>query len=433
MTTLEALRSGQLAGSQRLQLAAGLTTFPPEILQLADTLEILDLTHNRLHALPDEVANLKQLKIIFLSHNEFEVFPSVLGQCPQLRMIGLKANRINVVSEQALPSSLRWLILTDNHLAQLPADLDRCPHLQKLMLAGNRLRSLPASLSACQNLELIRIAANQLDALPEWLFTLPRLAWLACASNAGSQPAAIALPDLPSIPWTDLTLVEKLGEGASGITWKAVWQQPQEAIAVAVKLFKGGVTSDGLPTDEMQAGLAAGGHPQVVNVVGKLRDHPDQTAGLVFDLIPPDYRILGNPPDFDSCTRDTYPADTSFPLPMVQAIARSVASAVHHLHQRGILHGDLYAHNILVNAAGSGLLGDFGAASFYDPADLPRGQQLERLEVRAFGCLLEDLLDRCPTTAATTAAIARLRDIQHACLQPIPAHRPLFADLCSLL
>ncbi len=433
MTTLEALQSGQLAASQRLQLAAGLTTFPPEILQLADTLEILDLTHNRLHTLPDEVADFKQLKILFLSHNEFEVFPAVLGQCPQLRMIGFKANRIKVVSEQALPSSLRWLILTDNYLAQLPDDLDRCPQLQKLMLAGNQLRSLPESLSACQNLELIRIAANQLAELPTWLFTLPRLAWLAYASNPWCQSPAIALPNLPSIPWTDLTLVEQLGEGASGITWKAVWQQPQEAIAVAVKLFKGGVTSDGLPSDEMQAGLAAGGHPQVVQVVGKLRDHPEQTAGLVFALIPPDYQILGNPPDFDSCTRDTYPPDTAFALPLVQAIARTIAAATYHLHQQGILHGDLYAHNILVNSAGSGLLGDFGAASFYDPADLHLSQQLQRLEVRAFGCLLEDLLDRCPATDSTAAELTRLRDIQHACLQPIPAHRPLLADLCSLL
>ena len=45
-TTLDQLRSHQLIGTQRLDLAAGLTTFPEEILDLADSLEILDLSNN---------------------------------------------------------------------------------------------------------------------------------------------------------------------------------------------------------------------------------------------------------------------------------------------------------------------------------------------------------------------------------------------------
>ena len=44
MKTLDALQAGQLKGAKRLDLAAGLTQFPLEILDLADSLEILDLT-----------------------------------------------------------------------------------------------------------------------------------------------------------------------------------------------------------------------------------------------------------------------------------------------------------------------------------------------------------------------------------------------------
>ena len=40
MHTLAQLRAGKLAGLQRLDLAAGLTEFPPEIFRLADSLEI---------------------------------------------------------------------------------------------------------------------------------------------------------------------------------------------------------------------------------------------------------------------------------------------------------------------------------------------------------------------------------------------------------
>ena len=48
MHTLAQLKSGQLAGCKRLQLAEGLTEFPREIFTLADSLEILDLSNNQL-------------------------------------------------------------------------------------------------------------------------------------------------------------------------------------------------------------------------------------------------------------------------------------------------------------------------------------------------------------------------------------------------
>ena len=77
-------------------------------------------------------------------------------------MIGFKANQISHVPAAALPPQLRWLILTDNRISQLPSELGERPLLQKLMLAGNQLTELPHSLINCHNLELIRIASNRL-------------------------------------------------------------------------------------------------------------------------------------------------------------------------------------------------------------------------------------------------------------------------------
>ncbi|MCQ4438203.1 hypothetical protein NO135_24670, partial [Clostridioides difficile] len=67
-------------------------------------------------------------------------------------MIGFKANRIQTVPSGSLPRALRWLILTDNAIDALPADIGDCSRLQKLMLAGNRLRALPAEMAACRAL-----------------------------------------------------------------------------------------------------------------------------------------------------------------------------------------------------------------------------------------------------------------------------------------
>ena len=53
MNTLDQLKTGQLAGTKRLDLSCGLTEFPQEIFELADTLEILNLTN---HANAEEFA-----------------------------------------------------------------------------------------------------------------------------------------------------------------------------------------------------------------------------------------------------------------------------------------------------------------------------------------------------------------------------------------
>jgi hypothetical protein len=56
MHTLEQLRAGELAGLQRLDLAAGLTEFPREIFELADTLEVLNLSANSLSTWGDYIS-----------------------------------------------------------------------------------------------------------------------------------------------------------------------------------------------------------------------------------------------------------------------------------------------------------------------------------------------------------------------------------------
>ncbi len=442
---LDMLRSGQLAGQKRLNLSCGLTEFPLEILDLADSLEILDLSNNHLSTLPKAFGQLHKLKAVFFTNNAFEEFPAVLSACPALSMISFKGNQLKTIGEQVLSPIIRWLILTDNQLETLPADIGNLSKLQKCMLAGNRLRSVPDELANCRNLELIRLSANCLEALPKHLLDLPRLSWLAYAGNPFceglGESGAIGGRSLPLIDMAELQLGEVLGQGASGVIYKALWKpkstdsaSPQE---VAVKLFKGDITSDGLPLDEMQACIAAGSHPHLVNVLGKLSHTLEGKAGLVFSFIPTDYEKLGNPPSLETCSRDTYSADTSFTLPVIVPIARSIASAATHLHANGILHGDLYAHNILRNGTGEAILSDFGAASFYDVTDAAMGQALERLEVRAFGCLLEDLLDRYAPTQGTlesdVAQFERLRRLQQDCLQPVPASRPLFTDIHEAL
>ncbi|RYJ63184.1 leucine-rich repeat-containing protein kinase family protein [Pseudomonas songnenensis] len=435
MHTLEQLESGELTGIRRLDLSADLQHFPETIFALADTLEVLNLSGNRLDSLPSDLSRLRKLRILFCSDNLFAEVPDCLGDCEQLEMIGFKANQIRYLPAAALPPALRWLILTDNQLQALPDEIGNCRRLQKLMLAGNQLSSLPDSLANCVNLELLRIAANRLPALPDWLLTLPRLSWLAAAGNPfsdASEAMSLARHSLPAIPREQVILHEQLGQGASGIIYRAGWQPTGQAPKqMAAKLFKGHVTSDGLPHSEMAACVSAGAHPNLIDVAGPLADQPGQTPGLLMNLVEPAFQPLAGPPSLVSCTRDCYAEDRSFALEQVLCIARGTASAVAHLHERGILHGDLYAHNLLVDPTGECLLSDFGAASFFEPQSAT-GRALQRIESRAFGCLLEELLQRC-AGFDDDPRLRALLEMQDRCMSEQPEHRPLLSQLATTL
>ena len=430
MHTLEQLRSGALAGIRRLDLSCGLSELPEEIFALADTLEVLNLSSNRLRELPHQLTRLHKLQVLFASDNDFEVLPEVLGDCPALHMVGFKANRIAEVPGAALPPALRWLTLTDNAIGRLPAELGQRPALQKLMLAGNRLQALPDSLQQAHRLELLRISANRLTEVPGWLTELPRLSWLALAGNAMGWVVP-AGSELPGMAWSDLTHGPLLGEGASGHIYQVQargWPQ-----SLALKLFKGQVTSDGLPEDELAACLAAGQHPALTTPVARLTGHPAQAQGLLMPLIPSAHVNLAGPPSLDSCTRDVYPSGFKLSAVLALRIASDVAGAVAHLHQRGVMHGDVYAHNIQIDPLqGQARLGDFGAATRL-PTDRPElRKSLLALEVRALGCLLQELA-LAAQAQAHHPAVQALQNMAQLCLSEQPRQRPSVMEVAQAL
>lgn len=352
-------------------------------------------------------------------------------------MVGFKANQITSVPAEALAPTLNWLILTDNRIQKMPSSIGQCLQMQKLMLAGNQLSGLPVELKECKNLELLRLSANRFSALPTWLFNMPKLAWLALAGNpmTDSFEATRKAPSIDNINWKNIDVGAKLGEGASGVIYQAKQQSNGFSKDVAVKLFKSAVTSDGLPRSEMAASIAVGLHPNFVGVLGQISHHPDNAQSLVMPLVTTDYINLAQPPSLDSCTRDIYANSTVVGLIQLCKIASGVAQAAEYLHNQGILHGDLYAHNVLCNSEGHSLLGDFGAASFLPKNDAQMSESLQRIEVRAFGILLGELLAHCvePTDESIQTVKSNLDVLQQQCMQAEVSGRPLFAAVAQEL
>lgn len=415
MQTLAQLRSGELKGIKRLTLSENLTSFPEEIFELADTLEVLDLSHNALSSLPVELSRLTTLKIAFFSYNRFTHVPSFVG-CDNLSMLGFKGNQIEKFDEDILPLSMRWLILTDNKLTHLPQSIGKLRKLQKFPLAGNQITKLPDEMAQCRNLELLRISANQLREIPAWMFDLPKLSWLAFSGNPCSGDQKFALEE---IEYETLEVKELLGSGASGEIFKAYSDFHKKD--VALKLFKGAITSDGYAHDEMNACMSTGEHPNLIKVLARIKG--DEKLGLLLEYIPDVYKNLGLPPSFETCTRDTFHEGKSFSIETIREVAKAIASSAAHLHERGVMHGDLYAHNILINDDDHCYLGDFGAASFY----APHQKEFEKIEVRAFGCLLEDMLSLSPVQEGKEYEM--LDNLRAKCLDEDRNRRPFFSEI----
>ena len=429
MNTLEALNSGSLVGSTHIKLACGLTTFPQALFDLTDTLEVLDMTDNKLSSLPDDFSAFKKLRILFLSNNNFSELPTVLAQCPSLSMIGFRNNQIETVAENALPLGTRWLILTDNALETLPDSMGDLPLLQKCMLSGNRLTSLPTTMHQCHNLELLRIAVNRLEALPVFLLDLPKLSWLAYSGNPFCAKHPNCDSSLTKVAWDRLEIQELLGEGASGLIYKALYDSKE----VALKIFKGDITSDGLPQEEMDINISLGRHTHLVDVLAQVTAHPEGKDVLMLELIPPHFYNLGLPPTLETCSRDVYPTGLSLTLDKTLKILQGVADAAVHMHAHGIMHGDFYAHNIMIDDNANAILGDFGGASYFEPKNIEVSHALERLEVRAFGCLVEELLALSNEDKSNEKLKQKLISIKEKSLNPLCKARPLFVEIQTYL
>ena len=115
------------------------------------------------------------------------------------------------------------------------------------------------------------------------------------------------------------------------------------------------------------------------------------------------------------------------------------------LAEFGIYHGDMYAHNIIArrfqDQTIDTVLADYGAATYIPDGDMQR-QYYEKLEVRALGYLLDDLLTAYFVDVTETEGLSdheakslcQLRElsrIRDACLDQNVNTRPNFQEVMS--
>lgn len=464
---------------------------------------------------PDDVALPPQLRWLILTDNNLTHIPDSVGQCARLEKCMLAGNQLTGLPDaMANCRNLTLLRLAANQLTSLPTWLLTMPKLAFLSFAGNPCSansptktSTASAPSSSTSSSLPHVDWNQIEihhVLGEGASGIISKGTIrsnnGCSSSGNSSrgpsstlnsrgPSGFNTPSLSgtSTPALSVSGASVFSTASSLSALSAVSSTstststpPSLSLSpstpVAVKIFRGALTSDGTPYDEMAACLAAGQHVNLVQVHGQIRWSEDEDnkedkeeskaekeatkesaapafrGGLIMELIPPQYRVLGQPPSFDSCTRDCFDGHAAagsklLPVPAALAILLGVASAAAHLHARGIAHGDLYAHNILVargttskedNDATHAILSDFGAATLYgsgssqDESEANGLAGLEKLEVLAFAHLVEDVLGLVGEEEQSSVRRQLLR-LHAQCVVPTVADRPVFSTLVKEL
>lgn len=229
------------------------------------------------------------------------------------------------------------------------------------------------------------------------LLRLPYLCWVGLSNNpflrqVESRSYAAKLPVLHDLSLEDND-GQVIGQGAGGITRKLSWNDQY----VAVKTFAGSMTSDGTPASERNVTLAAfsdcGPSECLIQLLGMT---PPPQEALVMEFLD-HVQALAQPPSLVSCSRDVYDPSQSITSSQAAAIISKLLDVMTKLHSVGICHGDFYGHNLLIqkNDPGQIKLSDFGAAFFYD-RDAMYGSLVERVELRAFAVLVEELVKLVP-------------------------------------
>ncbi|KAJ3100696.1 hypothetical protein HDU97_001983 [Phlyctochytrium planicorne] len=176
-------------------------------------LKSLSLTQNQISSL-DGIRNLPNLEILDLNLNVIEKKQALsgLGTLKNLRTINLSGNRIRAIPKEFSDLPLLESINLFNNLLESIEGLQNCPRIQTLILSTNFLKRLPASVAQMTSIETIDLGINSLESL-DGIENLVELTSLRC-NNQKLERLPPSFAKLKKL--TTLDLSNNLLENANG-------------------------------------------------------------------------------------------------------------------------------------------------------------------------------------------------------------------------
>jgi Leucine-rich repeat (LRR) protein len=138
-----------------------------------DELILLDLSHNSLKSVPEEIHRLSNLKSLRLSYNKLTSLPDSLTQMANLKELELSDNQLGgFFSDESVirMDSLNYLNISNNNLNHVPKTLKQLPRISTLHLSHNNLHDIQ---ELCREefsgLKVLDISNNKVSEIPKAL------------------------------------------------------------------------------------------------------------------------------------------------------------------------------------------------------------------------------------------------------------------------
>lgn len=153
-----------------------LSNCPQRLGFLGTQLRSLNLSHNNLTDLPDEIGCLLGLEELYLCQNDLRSVPETLQNLRRLAELDLQNNKLTSLGNGLTKlHRLKLLLVNNNSLTHLPTDFHNLQSLEHLDLSFNDLCWLPDNICSIYSLETLNVSNNLLTYLPEKMNRLVRL------------------------------------------------------------------------------------------------------------------------------------------------------------------------------------------------------------------------------------------------------------------
>ncbi|GMH93565.1 hypothetical protein TrST_g2462 [Triparma strigata] len=133
-------------------------------------LEKLNVSNNKIVAIPQTFARLENLNEFEFNNNLIEVLPAGFSRWRMVTSFSPHQNRISTVPHELCSIvSLTELNVSNNRVMDLPQAIGKLKNLVRLDCSFNRLCQLPASVCELDKLEVLLLIDNNLELLPSQL------------------------------------------------------------------------------------------------------------------------------------------------------------------------------------------------------------------------------------------------------------------------
>lgn len=110
-----------------------------------DDITLLDLSHNNLKTIPEDIYRLSNLKVLRVCFNKLVSLPDSLTQMPNLKELELSDNNLGGFYSDGTVfrlDSLTYLNISNNNISRFPKTLRNLPNLSTLSISHNSLTDI---------------------------------------------------------------------------------------------------------------------------------------------------------------------------------------------------------------------------------------------------------------------------------------------------